>query len=419
MTRKIFFPLILLISILIFYNYYANPPDGYTGAPVKDELSCTVCHFFDSKHIKGTIEIVGLPTKITPGNIYPISFNVNNTDKRGARASFQLVSLFNEKNAGVFTNPGSNVYFSTYKERTYAESHPGIELVDNRAEFTFNWKAPNSPDNGIISFYAIGMIADGDNTYVNDAVIKTSAHGVLGNSLNVNCIEQVNNACINDSSGFAKMEASGGKAPYNYTWANGHNSREISNLKAGVYYVTVTDDDGTNGIGFVKITEPELLEITEVLKKEYISGIAGSIELSISGGSGKYSYEWTKDNNFFSNEKNIYNLLPGCYNLVLEDSCKNVIDSTICILDLSKTENENNDQIVNVFPIPAKDYITIECKNINFTKCKIIDKSGQVVLKKSISQSKETINISNLNSDIYFLKLTNKKKTHTEKIFIL
>ena len=46
----------------------------------------------------------------------------------------------------------------------------------------------------------------------------------------------------------------------------------------------------------------------------------GIISISPQGGAAPYTYEWTKDGVFFSNEQNIDNLEPGTYVVFLNDA---------------------------------------------------------------------------------------------------
>ncbi len=58
-------------------------------------------------------------------------------------------------------------------------------------------------------------------------------------------IDSVRNVkCCGDTSGAIFISVSGGVAPYTYEWSNGATTQDITNLKLGVYTVTVTDAVG-------------------------------------------------------------------------------------------------------------------------------------------------------------------------------
>ena len=54
----------------------------------------------------------------------------------------------------------------------------------------------------------------------------------------------INLSCSGGNTGAIDLSVSGGTAPYTYSWSNGANTQDISNLSAGSYTVTVTDAIG-------------------------------------------------------------------------------------------------------------------------------------------------------------------------------
>lgn len=72
-------------------------------------------------------------------------------------------------------------------------------------------------------------------------------------------------------------------------------------------------------------------------------------------------------------------------------------------------------EIINVFPNPAKDFITINIPDSEFvTNIKICDQLGRVM--QELNQTETTINIGWLPDGIYYLFITSKKGSHVNKI---
>jgi len=70
----------------------------------------------------------------------------------------------------------------------------------------------------------------------------------------------------------------------------------------------------------------------------------------------------------------------------------------------------------SVFPNPAKDMVTITTENANDFSLELTDVTGKTLLNKTYSGVENTLNISNLNSGIYFISLKTGDKSQTIKI---
>lgn len=74
-------------------------------------------------------------------------------------------------------------------------------------------------------------------------------------------ISSFNNVkCFGANNGSISLEVTYGVPPYTIEWSNGSESYEITNLRAGVYYVTITDSLGQVFRGGYRIKEPEIIE---------------------------------------------------------------------------------------------------------------------------------------------------------------
>ncbi len=56
-------------------------------------------------------------------------------------------------------------------------------------------------------------------------------------------IDSINNTCIGESTGFISASATGGNGNLSFTWSNGVVGSQLSNLKADLYELTVTDEN--------------------------------------------------------------------------------------------------------------------------------------------------------------------------------
>ncbi len=108
--------------------------------------------------------------------------------------------------------------------------------------------------------------------------------------------------CFNDASGAIAVNVSGGTpfddGSYLYTWSNGDNTKDITDLYAGEYTLTVTDKNGCTMQRSVILEEPSPLTIIQI---DRIPASAqnvrdGSVTIQVINGTPPYTYEWFDEN---------------------------------------------------------------------------------------------------------------------------
>ncbi|NNF01492.1 MAG: T9SS type A sorting domain-containing protein, partial [Bacteroidia bacterium] len=122
-------------------------------------------------------------------------------------------------------------------------------------------------------------------------------------------------SCNGTADGSATVMPMGGQAPYTYIWSNGATTATISNLAAGIYTVTITDDNGCEGIASVCIKESSLVTLTVNTTDADCGVCNGTATASVAGGDSTYTYLW--DNG--ATTATIDNLCPGKYNVTVSD----------------------------------------------------------------------------------------------------
>jgi len=102
-------------------------------------------------------------------------------------------------------------------------------------------------------------------------------------------ISKVDATCYEYTDGQATAVINGGTAPFTYQWSNGQNTQTISNLSAGTYSVTVSDNNGCVHTASVTINQPQQLVITANANPSLICQGSNSI-LSTNGAN---TYSWS------------------------------------------------------------------------------------------------------------------------------
>lgn len=141
--------------------------------------------------------------------------------------------------------------------------------------------------------------------------------------------------CNGDADGSATVSVAGGSG-LTYAWNDpaAQTTATASNLTAGTYQVTVTDENGCATVQTVVIPEPAALAFSdiEIINDSNNNG-NGSITLAVTGGEMPYSYVWTLADDFFADTPNLINLAPGDYILEVTDAAGCILVSDALTVD--------------------------------------------------------------------------------------
>ena len=133
-------------------------------------------------------------------------------------------------------------------------------------------------------------VTDSNGCFVTANKIISSIGGPI-----VSIASQTNVSCFGLSNGSASAIATGGTAPYTYTWTQtSTNSPTLSLVTSGIYNVVVADVAGCVGTQSVVITQPSQLLIYTYAQPECGGGMCnGSINANVNGGTAPYAYTWS------------------------------------------------------------------------------------------------------------------------------
>jgi len=147
-------------------------------------------------------------------------------------------------------------------------------------------------------------------------------------------LNEVSPVCYGDTTGNVDVTVSGGTMPYNYAWYNANwpniiTDSVLTNVTAGNYSLTVTDDNSCTIFDIATIIDPT--EIIDTLVVTIEADYTGSIELTVSGGSPPYTFVWSNG----AETKDILGLGSGMYIVTITDGnlCE-IIDSVEIIIPL-------------------------------------------------------------------------------------
>ena len=81
--------------------------------------------------------------------------------------------------------------------------------------------------------------------------------------------------------------------------------------------------------------------------------------------------------------------------------------------------NNISTEKVDIFPNPSKDWINVQIHNLSaFEQVELFDLNGQLLHSQSIQSANTKLQINDLASAVYFLKLSGNKGVLTRKILV-
>jgi gliding motility-associated-like protein len=134
-----------------------------------------------------------------------------------------------------------------------------------------------------------------------------------------------NATCHAGFSGAIDLEPTGGSGTYSYQWtgpnAFASNAQDISNIAAGTYTMVVTDANGCTATNSAAITEPAPLQASASITTAACQGAnSGAVDLTVTGGTGAYTYQWTGFPAFSASTEDISGLFAGVYTVAITDA---------------------------------------------------------------------------------------------------
>ncbi|MFN0187527.1 MAG: gliding motility-associated C-terminal domain-containing protein, partial [Bacteroidia bacterium] len=202
------------------------------------------------------------------------------------------------------------------------DSTGAINLTVNggTAPYTFLWNTGGTGQNpsGLASGTYAVTITDMNGCVANRAmqIEEPDSAILLGISMG-------HLSCFGQPTGWIDLSVLGGTGSYSYLWNTGGTTEDPSQLSAGTYTVTVTDQNGCQSNITANITQPAAFPgVSGTTTPVSCTGLQnGAIQAVVNGGTMPYSYLW----NTGSTQQSISSLGAGVYTVTVTDGngCSN------------------------------------------------------------------------------------------------
>ena len=255
------------------------------------------------------------------------------------------------------------------------------------------------------SYYMLEVEAD-------PSGVVLTADFQTGGALIAGIIQNSSISCNAGNDGFAEVGAIGGTSPYSYAWSNGQTGSMVTNLIAGTYGVTVTDNVGGTYAAQAIVSEPDSMDITSTqLGADHGNG-DGLIFINVDGGTPSYIYSWSNG----EITKNIENLTFGTYTVTVTDNngCSNV--ASFVVDDITSVIDMNQSNVVSIYPNPSTGFINIE--TLKDWKLTINGITGKQVYSAT-GTGKDILDLSELKTGIYFVLIQTDNTVYSSKLHLV
>ena len=214
---------------------------------------------------------------------------------------------------------------------------------------------------------------------------------------------KVDVSCFNGNDGTIDVTPSGGVAPYTYTWSDFGNGSSRTNLEAGKYTVTVTDNNKCEKSVEIEIQSAPQFNLTaDVTPITCFGANDGSIKLTIDGGQAPISLEWADDPQAGITRTN---LKSGVYSVLLTDSSGCEINEIYTITEPAKLQ------------LSAIKSDALDCNDPNSGSIDLQVVGGNPPYTYLWSSGEITEDLTNLPANNYTVTVTDNKGCKAEQTF--
>ncbi|MFA5574089.1 MAG: gliding motility-associated C-terminal domain-containing protein [Brumimicrobium sp.] len=227
----------------------------------------------------------------------------------------------------------------------------GISVLTGAMPYSFEWNGLPSGSidlmNAAPGSYTL-QVTDANSCVVLSATYQINAYDPI--NIDLNPMTVTDESCNGTLGSISGIVVTGGEGSLNYLWSNGETTLDISNITAGNYTLTVTDDLGcfvvSSTISVAQDGAPIIDDANVVIVNATCGNNNGSISgLSASGGTLPYLISW---DNTTDNTLDIDNLSAGTYTLIITDDLGCTASSSFVVQgDPAISLNENNVVVVN------------------------------------------------------------------------
>jgi len=259
---------------------------------------------------------------ITDANNCSITQSITLTQPQSLFASASSPSFFGGNNINCFGNLTGTV---------------NLGAVGGTSPYNYSWTGPSSFTSTSQNLLNVGagtysaLVTDANLCSYSTSINITQPAQLIAAASSNTFVGGYNISCNGYNNGTINTNVTGGTQAYQYAWTGPSSFTStlstLYSLIAGNYSLTVTDTNNCVTTTTINLSQPATL-IATATSTVYAGGYNiscfgfnnGNINLSPSGGTPTYNYNWSGPSSFTSTSQNITNLIAGVYTATLTDA---------------------------------------------------------------------------------------------------
>lgn len=159
------------------------------------------------------------------------------------------------------------------------------------------------------------------NVYTAEGCLTMDQVAIENDDINLSGVV-TNATCYGGDNGSIDLTITGAGGPYNIYWSNGDSDEDPTDLIAGPYNVTVTDQNGCSASQVFNVGQASEITWTAGDNAPSCNSTDGLAYCQTSGGTAPYSWQWFNSNNnpVGSNNDTLDNISGGYYYVIITDA---------------------------------------------------------------------------------------------------
>ena len=225
-----------------------------------------------------------------------------------------------------------------------------VSIAGGTLPLTIDWSGPNgfasqaATLNALVAGEYHLSVTDANGCPLDTSITLTSPADPLAGSLDPALFPSGTNiSCNGASDGSVDLTVAGGTGPYTFDWrgpdSTSYDSEDISGVPAGDYELVIIDANQCTHEMQITLSEPDSALVESHFLSVFAGGYQtscpdsqdGTIDLTIAGGSGGYSYDWSGPNGSTSTDEDLAGLIAGDYFVTVTDSNGCMLSNTITL----------------------------------------------------------------------------------------